>query len=91
MLDYVTAQADGSYVVVSDLTRDGYTYAEKEDYKIQEFENIKVFENFTVQAGGREYTVCVMTDDENLDAPTFRSYWQELSYDENGAYMLFVI
>ena len=91
MLDYVAAQADGSYVVVSDLTRDGYTYAEKEDYKIQEFENIKIFENFTVQAGGREYTVCVMTDDAKLDAPTFLSYWQELSYEENGAYMLFVI
>ncbi|MDO4531813.1 MAG: hypothetical protein Q4C06_07525 [Bacillota bacterium] len=91
MLDYVAEQTDGSYVVVSDLTRDGYDFAEKEDYKIQEFKHIKVFEEFRVQEGGTAYTVCVMTDDENLDAATFLSYWQELSYEENGAFMLFVI
>ena len=91
MLDYVAKQEDGSYVVVSDLTRDGYTYAEKEDYKIQEFEYIKVFEEFKVQADSTPRTVCVMTDDKNLDAAMFLTYWQELSYEENGAFMLFVI
>lgn len=91
MLDYVAKQADGSYLVVSDLTRDGYEYEGKEDYSAQAFREIKVFENFTIQEGSRSYTVCVMTDDVKLDAATFLQYWEELSYEENGAFMLFVI
>ena len=91
MLDYVMRQKDGSYLVVSDLTRDGYEYEKKEDYKIQVFTQIKVFENFKVQEGGKTYTVCVMTNDKELDAATFLQYWKDLSYEENGAFMLFVI
>ena len=91
MLDYVKQQEDGSYLVVSDLTRDGYEYAEKEDYKTQTFTEIKVFENFVAQEGGKPHTVCVMTDDSTLDADTFLTYWEELSYEENGAFILFVI
>ncbi len=91
MLDYVQRQEDGSYLVVSDVTRDGYEYEEKEDYKTQSFTEIKVFENFTVQEGGTPHTVCVMTNDADLDAATFLKYWNELSYEENGAFMLFVI
>lgn len=91
MLDYVTLQEDGSYLVVSDLTRDGYEYEEKEDYQTQVFTEIKVFENFTVQEGGTPHTVCVMTNDAALDAATFLQYWKDLSYEENGAFMLFVI
>ena len=91
MLDYVTLQEDGSYLVVSDLTRDGYEYEEKEDYQTQVFTEIKVFENFTVQEGGTPHTVCVMTNDAELDAATFLQYWEDLSYEENGAFMLFVI
>ena len=91
MLDYVQRQEDGSYLVVTDVTRDGYEYDEKEDYKTQSFTEIKVFENFTVQEGGTPHTVCVMTNDAELDAATFLKYWNELSYEENGAFMLFVI
>ena len=91
MLDYVHRQEDGSYLVVSDLTRDGYEYEEKVDYETQVFTQIKVFENFTVQEGGTPHTVCVMTDDAELDAATFLQYWKDLSYEENGAFMLFVI
>jgi hypothetical protein len=91
MLDYVAKQEDGSYLVVSDLTRDGYEYEEKEDYQTQVFTEIKVFENFTVQEGGTPHTVCVMTDDAELDAATFLQYWKDLSYEDNGAFMLFVI
>ena len=91
MLDYVAKQEDGSYLVVSDLTRDGYEYEEKEDYQTQVFTEIKVFENFTVQEGGTPHTVCVMTNDAALDAATFLQYWEDLSYEENGAFMLFVI
>lgn len=91
MLDYVQRQEDGSYLVVSDVTRDGYEYDEKEDYKTQSFTELKVFENFTVQEGGTPHTICVMTNDAKLDADTFRTYWNELSYEENGAFLLFVI
>ena len=91
MLDYVVKQEDGSYLVVSDLTRDGYEYEEKVDYDAQVFTQVKVFENFTVQEGGTPHTVCVMTNDEALDAATFLQYWKDLSYEENGAFMLFVI
>ena len=91
MLDYVMKQEDGSYLVVSDLTRDGYEYEEKEDYQTQVFTQIKVFEDFTVQEGGTAHTVCVMTNDAELDAATFLQYWKDLSYEENGAFMLFVI
>ncbi len=91
MLDYLKQQEDGSYLVVSDLTRDGYEYEEKEDYKTQTFTEIKVFENFTVQEGGTPHTVCVLTNDAELDAATFLQYWNDLSYEENGAFMLFVI
>ena len=91
MLDYVQRQEDGSYLVVSDLTRDGYEYEEKEDYTTQTFTEVKVFENFTVQEGGTPHTICVMTNDAELDAATFLQYWNELSYEENGAFMMFVI
>lgn len=91
MLDFVKQQEDGSYLVVSDLTRDGYEYEEKEDYKAQVFTEIKVFENFTVQEGGTPHTVCVLTNDAKLDADTFLQYWNDLSYEDNGAFMLFVI
>lgn len=91
MLDYVNRLEDGTYLVVSDLTRDGYEYEEKEDYTTQTFTEVKVFENFTVQEGGTPHTVCVMTNDAELDAATFLTYWNELSYEENGAFMLFVI
>ena len=91
MLDYLMRQEDGSYLVVSDLTRDGYEYEGKEDYTTQAFTEVKVFENFTVTEGGTPHTICVMTNDAELDADTFLTYWNELSYEENGAFLLFVI
>ena len=91
MLDYVTLQEDGSYLVVSDLSRDGYEYEEKEDYQTQVFTEIKVFENFVIEEGFTPHTVCVMTNDAELNEDTFKQYWKDFSYEENGAFMLFVI
>ena len=91
VLDDLMRQEDGSYLVVSDQTRDGYEYEEKVDYKTQAFTEVKIFENFTVTEGGTPHTICVMTNDAELDADTFLTYWNELSYEENGAFLLFVI
>ena len=57
MLDYVQRQEDGSYLIVSDLTRDGYEYEEKEDYKTQCFTEVKVFDNFIATEGGISRTL----------------------------------
>lgn len=91
MLDYLYRQEDGSYLIVSDLSRDGYEYEEKKDYDTNTFTEMKVFENFAVTEGGTTHTICVMTDDAELTAETFLQYWNELSYEENGAFLLFVI
>ena len=91
MLDYVRRMEDGSCFVISDLTRDGYEYEEKKDYTGQSFTEIKVFENFVNGGDGTPHTLCVLTNDETLDAATFQTYWNELSHEENGAFLLFVI
>lgn len=91
VLDYVYRLEDGTYLVVSDLTRDGYEYEEKQDYKAQWFSEVKVFENFIAKEGAAPHTICVMTNDANLNADTFLKYWIEMSYEENGAFLLFVV
>lgn len=91
VLDYVTYHADGSFEVVTDTTRDGYN-DEKSILKPAEiYTDLKVFENFSLQEGGTEYTVCVLSDNPELTADDFRTYWIEMSTEENGVYMLFVI
>lgn len=91
MLDYVRRMEDGSYLVISDISRDGYEYEDKHDYTAQFFTEAKVFENFAVSEGGTPHTICVMTNDAELDAETFLQYWKTMTYEENGAYLLYVI
>ena len=93
VLDYLMHREDGSYLILSDSSRDGYEDDEKmgEDFEVQKFAALKVFEDFTVQEGGTAHTVCVMTNDAELDAATFLQYCKDLSYEENGVFMLFVI
>lgn len=91
ILDSVTHRADGIYEVVSDQSRDGY---EREDgiyQRVQEFAALQVFEDFTLQEGGTSYTVCVLSNEPELDADTFRTYWTEMSTEAHQTYMLFVI
>lgn len=91
ILDSVLHRADGSYEVVSDTTRDGY---EREDgiyQRVQKFESLKVFEDFYLQEDGARYTVCVLSNEAELDADTFRTYWTEMSTEAHQVYMLFVI
>ena len=93
VLDYLTHRADGSYIIVSDSSRDGYTEEEKmgENYEVQEFAALKVFEDFSVQEGAQAYTIGVLTNEPGLDADTFRTYWNEGSTAAHQAYLLYVI
>ena len=93
MLDYLTYSADGGYLLASDRSRDGYEKEEmeKQNYITDEFEALKVFENFSLSEGGTEYTIGVLTNDPQLDADTFRTYWIEMTAEANEAYLLFVI
>lgn len=91
MLDYVKQLENGSYLVVSDITRDGYEYEEKVDYTQKVYECLTVFEGFTLEEGSAEHTVCVLSNEAELDEDTFRTYWNELSMDAHQVYLLFVI
>lgn len=91
ILDSVLHRADGIYEVVSDTTRDGYERENGIYQRVQQFAALKVFEDFTLQEGGESYTVCVLTNETELDADTFRTYWTEMSTEAHQAYMLFVI
>ena len=93
MLDYLTHNAEGGYLLVSDRSRDGYEKdeVEKQDYITEKFAALKVFEHFSLSEGGKEYTIGVLTNEPELDADTFRTYWKEMSAEAHEAYLLFVI
>lgn len=91
VLDYVWHNADGSFEVVSDATRDGYEDEKSIVKPVQTYTDMKVFENFSLQEGGTEYTICVLSDNPELTADDFRTYWIEMSTEEHNTYMLFVI
>ncbi len=91
MLDAVERLEDGGYLVVTDVSRDGYTYEEKEDYSRKVYEYLTVFEDFSLEEGGTEHTVCVLSGEAKLTEEEFRTYWTELTMDEHGVYPLFVI
>ena len=93
MLDYLTYSKEGGYLLVCDRSRDGYTEGEyeKENYLTEEFAALKVFEGFSLSEGGTEYTIGVLTNEPELDADTFRTYWIEMTAEANEAYLLFVI
>jgi len=91
VLDFVTYYEGGTFEVVTDTTRDGYN-DEKSVLKAPEtYTEVHVFENFVLQEGGREYTICTLSDDPDLTADDFRKYWTEMSMEANGIYMLYVI
>ena len=93
MLDYLTYSKEGGYLLVCDRSRDGYAEGEyeKENYLTEEFAALKVFENFSLSEGGTEYTIGVLTNEPELDADTFRTYWKEMTAEAHEAYLLFVI
>lgn len=91
ILDSVTHRADGIYEVVSDQTRDGYERENGIYRMVQEFASLHVFEDFTLQEGGTSYIVCVLSNEPELDAETFRTYWTEMTTEAHQTYMLFVI
>ena len=93
VLDYLMHREDGSYLILSDSSRDGYEDDEKmgEDFEVQKFAALKVFEDFKVQDDSTPVTIGVLTNEPALDADTFRTYWNEGSTAAHQAYLLSVI
>lgn len=93
VLDYLMHREDGSYLILSDSSRDGYEDDEKmgEDFEVQKFAALKVFEDFKVQDDSTPVTIGVLTNEVTLDADAFRTYWNEGSTAAHQAYLLYVI
>lgn len=91
ILDMVKRLAGGGYLVVSDVTRDGYEYEEKEDYTQKQYACLTVFDNFVLKEGDPSHVVCVLSDEAELDEDAFRTYWVEMTMDAHQVYPLFVI
>lgn len=90
VLDHLSYK-DGSYVVITDTTRDGYD-DEKSVLKAAEtYKDMKVFENFSLEEGGKTYTICVLSDNPDLTADEFRTHWINMTAEDNHIYMLYVI
>ncbi len=81
----------GAYTVISDTTRDGYDDEKSIVKDAATYTDLKVFENFSLQEGGTEYTVCVLSNEAELTADDFRTYWIEMSTEAHQVYMLYVI
>ena len=62
-----------------------------EDYEVMEFAALKVFEDFKVQEDSNPVTIGVLTNETDLTADDFRTYWNEGTTGANQAYLLFVI
>lgn len=90
ILDYVYRQPAGGYLVVSDSTRDELA-TEANLHRTQNFTSLKVFEQFKLTEDGQEYTICVLSNEPELDEETFRTYWREMSAEAHQTYLLFVI
>lgn len=91
VLDHVTHHADGTIVVVTDTTRDGYNDEKSILKPAETYTDLKVFENFRLQEDGTAYTVCVLSDNPDLTADDFRTHWINMTTEENHIYMLYVI
>lgn len=91
VLDYLLHQAEGGYLIVSDSSRDGYSEDETvgEDYETLLFADLKIFEHFSVEEGADSYTIGVLTNEADLDADSFRTYWNEGVAGAHEAYLLF--
>lgn len=90
ILDYVYRGPEGGYLVVSDSTRDELA-TEANLHRTQNFECLNMFENFKLTEDGKEYTVCVLSNEPEMDEETFRTYWREMSTEAHQVYLLFVI
>ena len=84
---------EGGYLVLSDSTRDGYPAEEKkgDGFAVQEFQELKMFEEFVVREGSTPVTIGVLTNEADLTADDFRTYWNEGTTEVNQAFLLFVI
>lgn len=91
MLDAIKRMSGGGYLVVTDVTRDGYEYNEKEDYTEKVYDCMTVLEDFSLTEGGDTHTVCVLSNEAEMDADTFRTYWNEMSMDAHQVYPLFIV
>ena len=91
MLDSVKRLAGGGYLVVTDVTRDGYEYTAKEDYTRKVYECLTILEDFALAEGSAAHTVCVLSNEADLDADTFRTYWNEMAMDAHQVYPLFIL
>ena len=93
VLDYLMQRDNGMYLILSDSTRDGYADDEKvgEDYEVMEFAALKVFEDFKVQEDSNPVTIGVLTNETDLTADDFRTYWNEGTTGSHQAYLLYVI
>lgn len=91
MLDSVKRLAGGGYLVVTDVTRDGYDYQAKEDYTQKVYECLTVLKDFALAEGSAAHTVCVLSNEADLDADTFRTYWNEMTMDAHQVYPLFIL
>jgi hypothetical protein len=91
MLDSVKRLAGGGYLVVTDVTRDGYEYSEKEDYTRKIYECMTMLDDFSLEEGGTAYTVCVLSNEKDMNADTFRTYWNEMTMDAHQVYPLFIL
>ena len=91
MLDSVKRLAGGGYLVVTDVTRDGYEYKEKEDYTDKVYECMTVLDDFTLEEGSAAHTVCVLSNEKDMNADTFRTYWNEMTMDAHQVYPLFIL
>ena len=93
ILDYLMHRENGTFLILSDSSRDGYTDEEKagEDYEVMEFAALKVFEDFKVQEDSNPVTIGVLTNETDLTADDFRTYWNEGTTGAHQAYLLYVI
>ena len=45
----------------------------------------------SLEEGGTAYTVCVLSNEKDMNADTFRTYWNEMTMDAHQVYPLFIL
>lgn len=94
VLDFLYYSTETGYLLVTDETRGGFEDTEEEtrgEYYTRSFEVLKVFDDFSLKEGGTVYDICVLTNEAELDAATFATYWTEMSMDAHQTMLLYVI
>lgn len=93
VLDYLYYSVETGYLLVTDETRGGYE-SEDEDrdfYYTRTFEVLKTFADFALSEGSTPHTICVLTNEAEMDEDTFRTYWTEMSMEAHQTMLLYVI